>query len=84
MIVRETRIFAFISTFSSGVASSSLPLGLSYSFPHTRVIFTMVHRPCFDYGRTSYCGSKPSKGLLHVSSVGADKDFFSMTTLGVP
>lgn len=30
------------------------------------------------------CISKPSKELLHVSNVGADKDFFNLTTLGVP
>lgn len=30
------------------------------------------------------CGSKLSKELLHVPSVGADKDLFNIITLGVP
>ena len=30
------------------------------------------------------CGSKLSKELLHVSSVGADKDLFNIITQGVP
>ena len=69
--------------FISGLAASPLPSGLSYLSSHARH-FYHGSLPFFRHGCIGCCGSKPFKELLHVSSVGAEKDFFSMTTLDVP
>ena len=60
-----------ILSFQAWFSTSTLASGL---------FFLALHSTMDD----GCCRSKPSKELLHVSSVGADKDFFNMTTLGVP